>query len=951
MNKHTSSLSARCQLLGWKSSVNRLRASSLLLGVAALAGTGLFAPHAHAVTYVRTAGSTGDYGDTTLYNPAGTLPTSADTVTSDGTGTVINFTAPDSGDSLGTLSLNTTSGNTTFNQSAGTFTIGTLNFGGLNGTGTPVYNLTGGTLNIATFSNAGPAAGSSFNVAGGTVNYTGTGFYFGDGTGANSTISISAGTFNANSMTNTSLGVFNNGSGTLALSGSGIFNDSATGTLYLGNSTTGTGSLTLAGSSQFNAANTTLVVSQYGGAIGVLTLNGTSSLTVNKVVVGGTGNQNAGGYGTVNLNGGTVTTGSITLGNSSVAADATHNVINASGGTVRASGANGNFFAGLFVNLAAGGLTFDTNNNADTITNAMSGVGGLTVGDSSTAKGGALTLSGQSTFTGTTTVNSGTLNFASSSSNGTVRGIVTVNSGGTLNLTNTNGNGLGYNGGATPLINVNGGTVNTTGSGNEGYSTAFTLTGGTVNYAGSGTGTNIQNAYQFNAGTNGSINNYTAAAITSNASANLSTFAGAINIRGGNLGVQVAQGTTSGGVDLLMSGIISSAGTNGLTKYGPGVLTLSAASTYTGTTTVNAGTLQLTGSLASPTLAVGGGTFAYAPTTAASTQAFTGTTINAGGSTITATSGNTVSLGAITHNVGGVVGFGGAGTITTSSTGANGILGPYAYTGTGTGLSYVTGGGGTITAYTGGTTTTDATGVTDTTGTVNYNVPAGGTVGAGASANTLRYTGAGDTITGPVTLNGLMNAGTGALTVNGNVTAGSTNELVVLSNGQNITLNGVVGNGAAASALTYGGPTAGTLTLTGTNTYTGGTTFAGGVVNVGSTGALGTAGTLTFNGGTLQYSAANTTDYSSRFNNAVDQVYNIDTNGQTVTLATAIGNTGSILNKSGAGTLIVSGNNAPHRRHQRQWGHAPGELWRTNLRGAPWHRDGQHGGDAGPERD
>ena len=499
---------------------------------------------------------------------------------------------------------------------------------------------------------------------------------------------------------------------------------------------------------------------------------------------------------------------------------------------------------------------------------------------------------------------------------------MTVNAGGTLNLTNTSGNVLGYTSGTqVPLINVNGGTVNAGTAaapvGNEGYLTAFTLTGGTVNYAGSGTGTNIQNAYQFGAAANGSVNLYTAAAITSNASANLSTFAGATDIRSGTLGVQVAQGTTTGGVDLLMSGIISSNGALGLTKYGPGVLTLSAANTYTGTTTVNAGTLSLTGSLASPTLALGGGTFAYAPTTAASTQAFTGTTIAAGGSTVTATTGNTLALGAITHAAGGVVGFGGAGTITTTSAGANGILGPYAYTGTGAGLSYVTGAAtagtaSTIAAYTGGTTTTDATGVTDTTGTVNYNVPAGGTVNGGAggaSANTVRYTGAADTITGPITLNGLMNAGTGALTVNGNVTAGSTNELVVLSNGQNITLNGAVANnGSTASALTYGGPTAGTLTLSGTNTYTGGTTFAGGIVNVGSAGALGTTGTLTFAGGTLQYSAANTTDYSGRLSTAVDQVYNIDTNGQTVTYATAFGSNGSILNKSGAGTLILSAN-------------------------------------------
>ncbi len=113
--------------------------------------------------------------------------------------------------------------------------------------------------------------------------------------------------------------------------------------------------------------------------------------------------------------------------------------------------------------------------------------------------GGTLTLSGINNFAGTTTVNSGTLNLATSSGNGTVRGIVTVNSGGTLNLTASNA--LGYTSGAqVPVINVNGGTVNagtaTTAVGNEGYITGFSLTGGSVNYAASGTGTNITNAYQ-----------------------------------------------------------------------------------------------------------------------------------------------------------------------------------------------------------------------------------------------------------------------------------------------------------------------------------------------------------------------------------------------------------------------------------------------------------------------
>ena len=188
---------------------------------------------------------------------------------------------------------------------------------------------------------------------------------------------------------------------------------------------------------------------------------------------------------------------------------------------------------------------------------------------------------------------------------------------------------------------------------------------------------------------------------------------------------------------------------------------------------------------------------------------FNGTTI-AGAVTSTinnTTAGNTLALGAITRNPGGLLSFGTGGTTTTGS-GSNGLLGTYAYTGTGTSLNYVS--SGTIAPYTAGTTAANATGVTDTTGTVNYNVGAGGAVGTGASVNTLRYTGAMDTISNPISLNGLMNAGTGTLTVSGAVTIGANNELVVLNDTQSTIISGpIANNGNNASALTYGGPSAG----------------------------------------------------------------------------------------------------------------------------------------------
>ncbi len=121
------------------------------------------------------------------------------------------------------------------------------------------------------------------------------------------------------------------------------------------------------------------------------------------------------------------------------------------------------------------------------------------------------------------------------------------------------------------------------------------------------------------------------------------------------------------------------------------------------------------------------------------------------------------------------------------------------------------------------------------------------------------------------------------------------------TNGQSVTL---AGNLTSGSLTKIGN---GTLTLLGNNTFPNGIILSGGELGLGNLGAIGANGTIAFNGGALQFSASNTTDYSSRYSTAQGQLYSFDTNGQSVTLA---GNfTGGSLTKLGSGILSVTGNN------------------------------------------
>jgi fibronectin-binding autotransporter adhesin len=277
---------------------------------------------------------------------------------------------------------------------------------------------------------------------------------------------------------------------------------------------------------------------------------------------------------------------------------------------------------------------------------------------------------------------------------------------------------------------------------------------------------------------------------------------------------------------------------------------------------------------------------------------------------LTNNSSNTLTLGSpFTRSGLAAVELAGAGAIVvTSATNTNGLLGPWISTGSGVSARYVTvGSSGTLQAYSSGIAAASAAGVTLTGGTANYDVAAGGAVGASANVNTLRYTGAADTISGNLTANSLMNAGTGLVTFSGNVAIGSASTLIVNTPAA-MALSGVV---SGVNLMKTG---TAMLELSGNNTYTGATTILAGALRVSNANALGTTAGATTVGlgaalelsGGIAIGAESVTfiGVSTGVNNG-GALRNISgSNSFAGNIAT--GNSGSRIN-SDSGTLTLSG--------------------------------------------
>lgn len=248
------------------------------------------------------------------------------------------------------------------------------------------------------------ADNSSVRIAGGYITVTTDSRI----NGSNCTYLVSGGVLNLPKMTVGALSGSSNS--VMTVSGSAQVNQNAGGgtapinQLLVGGNNGGSGTLLLKDNASWNNISTlanAVIIGNVGNGQGVLTLQDNATFYNAQVMRVA---DLAGNGGTVNLNGGNILVNGFSKG-------AGTGIINVNGGQVTALTANNNFFNGFTntggsnaVNLVSGRLILENNGNAITVSNVLSGAGGLT-----SQGGGILTLPLANTYTGATVVNGGIL--------------------------------------------------------------------------------------------------------------------------------------------------------------------------------------------------------------------------------------------------------------------------------------------------------------------------------------------------------------------------------------------------------------------------------------------------------------------------------------------------------------------------------------------------------------
>lgn len=292
----------------------------------------------------------------------------------------------------------------------------------------------------------------------------------------------------------------------------------------------------------------------------------------------------------------------------------------------------------LELNLAPGG----TYSNATTFTGTLevTGTGNMTfspvITDLSTGalvfdRDGTTRCVSSNQTAGTVTINSGTVAFdGSQSPNRLPAGkLVTVNAGGTMEIlgvnalpNHTNSVNVALNGGALRVVTGTSPSTNDA-TGSHAHLGSLTMDGGEIRLGYSGAGTTYnEESFQLNG-------NITVVGSTPSAiNAELGTDAGnsGIALQGARV-FDVADVTSSPAADLVITAELENTDTPGgsLTKTGAGTLQFAGAiaHSYSGGTTVDAGVLLATGSVAGPLVVNASGTIAPGASTGSFAAGFT----------------------------------------------------------------------------------------------------------------------------------------------------------------------------------------------------------------------------------------------------------------------------------------------------------------------------------------
>ena len=269
-----------------------------------------------------------------------------------------------------------------------------------------------------------------------------------------------------------------------------------------------------------------------------------------------------------------------------------------------------------------------------------------------------------------------------------------------------------------------------------------------------------------------------------------------------------------------ISSVIS--GAIGLIKNGTGTLTLSGNNTYTGATTINAGTLAVNNSCLTPSYTIKSGAvlnLGYSPT--ASLTLLGNGTLNIVGVVTAFTPPLAISMG------GGLIDIKSTGGVLAYGYGNDPWTGNLADLNV-SGVLYIAANNVIVNALTGNST---------------YFTVGAATIIVGVNNGNGTYTG---TLSRNYADGSFRKEGSGTQTMNGTINLGATGTITQVGMG-NLVINGAVLSGSIVQNGT------GTLTLTGNNTYTGATSISAGGIIVSKTSGAST-GTATFTNTTLSVS-------------------------------------------------------------------------------------------------